>query len=203
VILITGFAPYKDDTNASAQLIASLQRRLPDTLAPLKDDLVFEVIACDETSRETEHRTLEAGLWKLLETHRPNLCIFTGQAPMRNMITIERVAINSFMQQIIDPARPVAYWADLPGIEELPGMLELQNIPASHSWYGGQHLCNHILYSSRHFAVEKRLPHKSGFVHIPVTPEQAARKFRDSPYMPTSMAVDALAAIISHVANCS
>jgi pyroglutamyl-peptidase len=79
--------------------------------------------------------------------------------------------------------------------------LENQNIPADYSFYCGQHLCNHILYSSLHFAERFSLSHKSGFVHIPLLPEQVTRQHRDSPYMPLEMSRKAMVIVIKHVAE--
>jgi pyroglutamyl-peptidase len=169
----------------------------------MKGRLVFEVVACEDASRETEHRALEAHLAGLLERHSPQMCIFTGQAPPYNKITIEKIAISSFMREAIDPVTPAAYWSDMPGIDDLPGVLEERDIPATHSFYAGQHLCNHILYSSLHLAKVRGLPHKSGLIHVPVLPEQARTLHRDAPYMPLEISRKALAAAIRHVHKCS
>lgn len=199
MILVTGFAPYREEANASGALVASMRDALPAALATRADALAFEVIACDDTSRETEHLSLETQLLALLDQYQPDLCIHTGQAPAYNKITIERIGTNSFMREVIDPARPVAYWANLPGTERLQSLLESERIPAGYSFYCGQHLCNHILYSSRYFSEVQGRGHRSGFVHVPLLPEQVARAHRDSPFMPLEMSRRALALIIDHV----
>jgi pyroglutamyl-peptidase len=196
VILVTGFAPYREAINASGALIASMRDDPPDYPGRLRHALAFEVIACDDTSCETEHRTLEDRLLRLLADCRPAFCLFTGQAPARNKVTFEKVAINTFMGERIDPARPVGYWADLPGLDRLPQALEAQDIPAALSFHGGQHLCNHILYSSLHFAADRGLPHRSGFMHIPVLPEQICRDHPDAPGMALEMTRRALSIVI-------
>ena len=199
MILVTGFGPYHEDTNASGVLVQSLIENLPEELFPLREHLVFEVLTCDTTSRETEHQTLETMLSGLLERYMPELCIFTGQAAALNKVTIEKIAINSFLREIISADRPAAYWSNLPGTDTLTTALENEGIPASYSFYGGQHLCNHILFSSLYFAEKYNLPHKSGFIHVPVLPEQVIKKHRDSPYLPIAMSRKALSLIISHV----
>jgi len=201
MILVTGFGPYREDINASGELVSTLKSNLPDELRALRERLVFEVIRCDDSSRETEHRTLEDQLGTLLRMHKPNFCIFTGQAPPYNKITIEKIATNSFMREVIDPDRPVAYWANLPGIDSLRSVLEERNIPAGYSFYAGQHLCNHILYSSLYFAERDKLAHRSGFLHIPVLPEQTQKKHLDSPFMPIEMSRTALSIAINHVSE--
>lgn len=80
MILVTGFG-YRESTNASGILVKSLMDELPEALMPFRGALAFEVITCDETSRETEHQTLESQLSNLLKRYKPDLCIHTGQAP--------------------------------------------------------------------------------------------------------------------------
>jgi len=201
MILVTGFGPYREALNASGILVQSLMDDLPNALKHLRNRLAFEIISCDDTSRETEHRSLESQLHELLKRHRPQVCIHTGQAPPYNKITIEKIATNSFMREAIDPSRPVAYRSNLPGTDELKTILEQQNIPACYSFYGGQHLCNHILYSSLFSADKHRLAHKSGFVHIPVLPEQVTKQHRDSAFMTLAMTRKALGIIVNHVAK--
>jgi len=199
MILVTGFGPYKEDLNASGEVVHSLNKDLPEELRAHGDDLLFEVIAFDDTSRETEHQSLESQLLELLKRYEPDLCIYTGQAPPYNKVTIEKIATNSFMKEVIDPSRPVAYWSNLPGNDSLKDVLEKEHIPAEYSFYGGQHLCNHILYSSLYFSDKYSLPHKSGFIHIPLLPEQVTKQHRNSPYMPLEMSRKALALAINHV----
>lgn len=201
MILVTGFGPYQETNNASGVLVQSLKNELTKELAPLQEALAFEVITCDDTSRDTEHLTLEAQLSELLKRYQPGLCVHTGQAPSYNKLTIEKIAINSFMQEIIDPDRPVAYWSTLPGIDTLRPALEKQGIPACYSFYCGQHLCNHILFSSRYFSETNGHSHESGFIHVPLLPEQVTNEHRDSPFMPLDMSRKALSIIINHVAN--
>lgn len=201
MILVTGFAPYREESNASGVLVSSMRDALPESLASRSGELAFEIIECDDTSRDTEHHSLETRLLELLDRYEPDLCIHTGQAPAYNKITIERIATNSFMREVIDPERPVAYWANLPGIPDLQSVLEAERIPAGYSFYCGQHLCNHVLYSSRYFAESQGRAHRSGFVHVPLLPDQVARAHRDSPFMPLEMARRALALIIGHAAS--
>lgn len=199
MILVTGFGPYKESANASGALVGSLAEELPPELAELKSRLAFEVISVDTTSRCSEHEGLESQLLALLEKIRPELCVYTGQAPPYNKIAIEKIATNTFMREIIDPGRPVAYWSDLPGTDGLRNALEQSSIPASYSFYAGQHLCNHILYSSRYFAESRQLPHRSGFIHVPVLPEQVTADHRESPFMPLDMTRRALSVVLLHV----
>ncbi len=202
MILVTAFGPYQHHrTNASGILVESLRRDPPAELAALRDRLAFEVLRCEEISRESEHQSIEAQLTDLLARHRPKVCIHTGQAPSFNKVTIEKIAINSFLNEIIDPDRPAAYWATLPGADALREVLEREHIPADYSFYCGQHQCNHILFSSLHFAETNGTYHQAGFIHIPLLPEQVTQDNRDAAYMPLEMSRRALALIIRHVAE--
>ena len=198
-ILVTGFGPYHEPTNASGELVRSLRSDLPPELVYLASRLAFKVIHCDQSSRQSEYESLETELQGLLERYTPVLCIHTGQAPPNNRITVEKIATNSFMRETIDPERPVAYWSNLPGTDGLKSVLEDRGIPAAYSFYAGQHLCNHILYSSRYFAETRALPHRSGFIHIPILPEQVTGQHHKSPFMALQMTRRALSLVVSHV----
>jgi len=198
-ILVTGFEPYAEAFNASGALVQSLQDELPQELAGLPATLAFEVLDCAAGSREFEHHELERQLLELLQRYRPSVCIHTGQAPVYNKITVEKLATNSFLREVIDPARPAAYWSNLPGIDGLRSALESRGIPCGYSYYGGQHLCNHLLYSSLFFAEQNGTSHTAGFIHFPLLPEQLISHYRDAPCMPLSMTRKALSLIISHV----
>lgn len=200
VILVTGF-DYQDSMNASGVLVHSLKDKLTEELMPIRGALAFEVITCDETSRETEHMTLELQLSELLKRHSPDVCIHIGQAPPYNKITIEKIATNSFRREFIDPDGPVGYWANLPGTDDLRSVLEQEGIPTCYSFNCGQHTCNHILYSSLHFSVNAGHSHMAGFIHIPVLPEQVVTQYRDSPHMTLDTSRKALSLIITHVAK--
>ena len=74
MILVTGFGPYKGEMNASGALVASFIDALPAELAGLAPQLALAVIACDDTSRQSEHLSLERQLKALLAEHRPEIC---------------------------------------------------------------------------------------------------------------------------------
>ena len=201
MILATGFAPYREEYNASQELIASYMEDLPDELCDLKSDLALEVIECDDTSRESEHQSLEARLSELLSTHRPTSCVFVGQAPPYNKTVIERLGTNTFMDQIIDPDRATGYWSNVPGLDTMLKELETNRIPAAYSFNAGQHLCNHVLFSSLHFESQGIGSHKSVFIHIPVLPVQLVAQYPHSPSMSLQDSRSALSVILNHVAS--
>lgn len=198
MILVTGYLPYRDEYNASGELISSLNCDLPAELSDLKDSLAFECIHVEEGTREVESQQVEKKLHSLLEKYNPACCIFTGQAPSCNRITIEKVGLNSFMGEIIDPDQTVAYWSNLPGTKTMQEALHAENIPAAYSYNAGQSLCNHILYSSLRTAHQSGRACKSGFIHIPLLPKQVVNKHRDRPFMTLDMTRRALTKVIRH-----
>lgn len=200
-ILITGFGPYREPQNASGALIESMLKALPDSLAPLSEQLVFKIIHCDTSSRANEHEDLECQLRELLERHRPTICIHTGQSPAVSRITLERIGRNWFLQEPIDPQRPASYIADLPNMVQLGELLERQGIPVGYSNECGEHACNHILFSSRHFASQLGYRHAAGFVHIPLLPGQVTKAGANPPRMPLAVTRTALELIVRHVAE--
>lgn len=199
MILVTGFLPYRDEQNASGELITSLKKDTPEELAEIRDDIVFKRIEIKKNSRANELINLTNQLSGLLEKYKPTICIFTGQAPSSNNITIEKVGLNSFMEEVINPDSPVAYWSNLPGTEKIKESLNNHNIPAAYSYYAGQSLCNLILYSCLHHCEIKGLDIKAGFIHLPLLPEQLVNKYEDYPCMTLDMTRKALSIIINQV----
>ncbi len=150
-------------------------------------------------------RALRAHLRRL----RPALVVCVGQAAGRGEISLERIAINlddsprlpdnAGLRPAAHPVRvggPAAYWSTLP-VETLLPALRARGLPAGASVSAGTFVCNHLFYELMH-ALRRRPGCRGGFVHVPVTPEQAAASGRNPP--PPSLAADratqALALII-------
>ncbi len=94
---------------------------------------------------------------------------------------------------------PVGYWSTIPGLESMKTSLEKQGIPAAFSFYAGEHLCNHILYSSLQIAAKGNASHKSGFIHIPVLPEQVIQQHPASACLPLAESRRAPGIVVNHV----
>ena len=206
VVLVTGFEPNDDGINASEVLVKSLVENLPLTLTECRELLRFEVMPGNTN-------LLEDALKQSFQVPSPDFCLFTGQAPGRNKITIERIATNlkDFktpdkagnlpVGEKILPNGEAAYFSTISNLEELVTILEKNNIPAAISNYGGNHLCNQLLYHALHFGIINNLKIKSAFIHLPLLPEQVIkeRKFSDSPFMPIEMTRMALSLIIKTI----
>jgi pyroglutamyl-peptidase len=190
-LLLTGFEPFdQDPVNPSWEAV-----RLLDGVQ-LRDDvqIVARQLPCAFT---TASDCLEA----LLAEHRPQMVIATGLASGRSDISIERVAINlndaripdNLGDQPIDtpvvPGGPAAYFSTLP-IKAMVKALREAGIPASVSQTAGTFVCNQVFYSLQHALAGATV--RSGFIHVPSLPEQAARNTPGQPSMALATLVEGL-----------
>ena len=116
----------------------------------------------------------------------PAIVLGVGQAGGRQQLSIERVAINVQDARIPDNAgaqpvdepviagAPAAYFSTLP-IKAMLAALQAHGVPAEISNSAGTYVCNHIAYAMLHLA-GKRRGMRAGFIHIPYSPAQAARR---------------------------
>ncbi len=174
-ILLAGFGPFGDDPlNAAIQVVRRLDgTRIMDAQVIGRE---LPVIARESL------RLLKTWLSEL----RPSIIVVVGQAAGRAEITPERVAINvddfripdnRGVQPIDKPVvrgGPVAYWSTLPVKSMVNAMLR-DGIPARVSNSAGTYVCNHVFYGLMHHLASVRRT-VGGFVHVPLLPEQAARR---------------------------
>ncbi len=123
-------------------------------------------------------------LQQALATHSPDIVLALGQAEGRCDFSVERVAINVMDARIPDNAGaqpidvpviaggPAAYFSTLP-IKSLVAGLKASGFPASVSQTAGTFVCNQVFYALQHTLAG--LGVHSGFVHLPLLPEQAAQ----------------------------
>lgn len=186
-VLLTGFEPFDQDTiNPSWEAV----RLLDGTL--LSDDvrIVARQLPC-AFAQAPDH------LRQHLAELQPDLVIAVGLAQGRNDLSIERVAINlndaripdNLGHQPIDtavvPEGPAAYFCSLP-IKAMVRALRAAGIPASVSHSAGTFVCNQVFYSLQHALAGTTV--RSGFIHVPWLPQQAAHAGSALP----SMALDTL-----------
>ena len=151
-------------------------------------------------------------LQQALASHRPDIVLALGQAEGRCDFSVERVAINVQDARIPDNAGaqpidvpvvaggPAAYFSSLP-IKALVAGLRDAGFPASVSQTAGTFVCNQVFYGLQH-ALAGQGAH-SGFMHLPLLPEQAAHwKGPSLPSLPASLMVagvqQALALLVLH-----
>jgi pyroglutamyl-peptidase len=147
-----------------------------------------------------------------LAQQRPDIVLALGQAEGRCDFSVERVAINVQDARIPDNAGaqpidvpviaggPAAYFSTLP-IKTLVAGLKAAGFPASVSQTAGTFVCNQVFYALQHTLAG--LGVHSGFVHLPLLPEQAAHwKGPTLPSWPASLQIaaaqQALALLVAH-----
>jgi len=151
-------------------------------------------------------------LQQALAQHRPDIVLALGQAEGRCDFSVERVAINVMDARIADNAGdqpidvpviaggPAAHFSTLP-IKSLVAGLKAAGFPASVSQTAGTFVCNQVFYALQHTLAG--LGVHSGFVHLPLLPEQAAHwKGPSLPSWPASLQIaaaqQALALLVAH-----
>lgn len=122
-------------------------------------------------------------LQQALMQHTPDIVLALGQAEGRCDLSVERIAINVMDARIPDNAGaqpidvpviaggPASYFSTLP-IKSLVAGLRAAGFPASVSQTAGTFVCNQVFYALQHTLAGQGV--HSGFVHLPLLPEQAA-----------------------------
>ncbi|RZL40358.1 MAG: pyroglutamyl-peptidase I [Rubrivivax sp.] len=189
-ILLTGFEPFGGEPiNPSWEVARALHgQRIGDTIIQAR---------CLPTS----FNGAPLALAEALAAVRPRLVIALGQASGRSEISIERVALNLIDARIADnlghrpqdvPVRAgaaAAYFTTLP-VKAMRDALRAAGHPAGLSLSAGAFVCNQVFFELQHCLAGE--PARSGFIHLPALPEQAARSQPSVPSMSLSAQVDAI-----------
>jgi pyroglutamyl-peptidase len=173
-VLVTGFDPFGGAiVNPSWAAVALLHGREVGS---------HQVVG---SQIPTEFGRSLAVLRELLDFHRPDLVLCTGQAGGRSAISLERVAINVNDARIPDnsgaqpvdtpvvPGGPDAYFTRLPIKAMLTAMLA-GGIRAEVSQTAGTFVCNHVFYGLMHLLATdpRHAGVRGGMVHVPWLPQQ-------------------------------
>lgn len=153
------------------------------------------------------HKSIEKVKAAIL-SENPDVVLSIGQAGGRFEVTPERVAINvddaripdnegnqPLNQPIFEDGEP-AYFATLP-VKAIVEAIQTEGLPASLSNSAGTFVCNHIMYGVLYHISKMGKPIRAGFIHVPFTPEQVAK--RPTP-APSLSAVDICRALEAAVA---
>lgn len=194
-ILVTYFEPFGTDTeNASALAV----RLLPEELYGARIDKIQLPVA---------FQGAEEALETAIKEFSPNLVLCTGQAEGAAELHLERVAVNlrdarmpdndgvQPVQEPIVPEGPAAYFATIP-VKQLAEELRKSGIPAAVSGSAGTYVCNDVMYTLLHALSQSKADAQGGFIHIPLTPRQAAVRAGSVPSMSPETAAEGLTAII-------
>ena len=174
-ILVTGFEPFGGEVrNPSAEVVESLPNAVG-TIELVKLILPVERYRCAELVKQA------------IRTHQPDAVLSIGQAGGRAAVSVERVAINLDDYRIEDnvgnqpkeesivPGGPDAYFTNIP-VEGMARNIRAVGVPAAVSLSAGSFVCNHLMYSVRHWLEEQGLDTLFCFIHIPWLPEQVMKK---------------------------
>jgi len=128
------------------------------------------------------------------------VAIHLGQSPGAPLVKIETVGLNvrSDGTPLIAGA-PAAYRSSLQ-LSETSRLLTDAGIPNELSHHAGTYLCNAALFLSHHYTQEMSLDTKSVFIHLPLTPAQAAKEPGRLASMSTPMCGAAIAMITEQLA---
>lgn len=189
-ILLTGFEPFDGGAiNASWEVARAL------------DGSCLEGAVVRSRCLPTTFGRAPLALRAVIESVQPALVVALGQASGRAEVSMERVALNLIDARIPDndgaqphdqpvrPECPAAYFSTLPLKPMLAG-LRAAGHPAALSLSAGAFVCNQVFYELQHQLHGRGVP--SGFIHLPVLPEQAARKPAGMPSMALSAQIDAI-----------
>ncbi len=197
-ILISGFQAFAgDDVNPTQGLIEKIlkgESKFPSHL--VVRGVVLPVL----------YSQAFAQLKACAQEFDPNVIVALGQANGRSAdIEIERVAINcqaseiadnsgEVRDQAVDPLGPPAYFSTLP-IDRLLNSLKSCGVRASISNSAGTYVCNSLFYQLQDWTL--RSTRKSGFIHVPLLPEQALRRGPAVPSMELAEMTRALGEVIT------
>lgn len=177
-VLLTGFEPFGGESiNPSLEVVKLMASRQLENV---------QIIGCEVPV--IRYQAIET-VAQAIEQHQPDLVIMIGQAAGRSAITPERVAINLDDYRIEDNAGnqpvdepimvtgPAAYFSSLP-VKAITHALQQAGIPCQLSHSAGTFVCNHLFYGIQHYLQAR--PIRSGFIHIPLLPEQASASHQPS-----------------------
>ena len=189
-ILLTGFEPFGGEViNPSWEVARSLHGQ------------VIAGATVQARCLPTSFGGAPRALAEALAVHKPELVIALGLASGRAEISIERVAVNLIDARIADNAgerpqdvpvcegAPPAYFSTLP-VKAIRNGLRAAGHPAGLSLTAGAFVCNQVFFELQHRLVGRGV--KSGFIHVPALPEQAARAQPTVPSMGLAAQIDAI-----------
>lgn len=189
-ILLTGFEPFGGDAiNPSWEVARSLQGQ------------VIGGATVHARCLPTRFDGAPAALEAALAVFRPELVIALGLAGGRTEISIERLAVNLIDARIPDnagqrpqdvpvrPGAPAAYFSTLP-VKAIRNGLRAAGHPAGLSLTAGAFVCNQVFFELQHRLAGQGV--RSGFIHVPALPEQAARAQAPMPSMGLAAQIDAI-----------
>ena len=174
-ILVTGFDPFGSESVNPAYEAVKL---LPDVIAGA------QLIKLEIPTIFTKSIQV---VKDAVKTYHPDMVINVGQAGGRACVSVEKVAINLAEARIPDNAGdephdelleadgPAAYFSTLQ-VTKMVQNVKAHDLPCEISYSAGTYVCNSIMYRVLHLASKEYPNMKAGFIHVPYSCEQAAKK---------------------------
>ncbi len=183
-ILLTGFEPFGEfKTNPSQQIAERLDGEV--IAGARVVGLTLPVVFGADT----------AGAFAAIAEHRPALVLSLGLNAGASCLEVERFGVNLKAEAGAAGQMPIiadgfaALFVTI-NAEEVAGAMRRAGGPARAHGYAGAFLCNHILYQTLHYAQQWSLSYRAGFVHLPLSSEQAIEEGRGhSPSLPLEMMI--------------
>ena len=205
-ILLTGFEPFGDSTTNPSQQVA--EHLHGETIGGAQVvSLILPVVMGADAAQATS----------AIATHKPILVLSLGLATGATCLDVERFAVNLKVTEADDPTKPLP--PNLPqsviisdGMTALFSTLDTERIasairtragvPARAHGFAGSYACNHLLYQVLHYAVQWDLSYKAGFIHLPLSSEQAiAENKLHLPSLPLDVMVAGVRVAIEEALN--
>lgn len=175
MVVVTGYEPWGHASeNPTLDILEHLRGRN-------FDDIELKTV------RVPVDTTGIAGLVsETLDRYRPDVWISLGLYPGSTVVALERTAANVCDFPVPDNVGhrphdepvfadgPYAYASTLP-IKAIVHDIRARGIPVKVSNSASTYLCNQIMYAALHLARKKDLPTRSGFIHVPCTPQYVAK----------------------------
>lgn len=176
-VLLTGFAPFgASKVNPSQQIVEHLHGETIGSARVI--GLTLPVAMGEDADRLTA----------AIADHKPALVLSLGLAAGTTCLDVERFAVNLRFAGEVDASKPVE--PNLPQsviiADGMAGLFptidaervavairEKAGVPARAHGYAGAYACNHILYHALHYAMQWDMSYRAGFVHLPLSSEQA------------------------------
>ena len=181
-ILLTGFQPFGGHQINPSQQIA--ERLHGETIGGARVLGVTLPVAFAESADL---------LTAAIAEHKPSLVISLGLAAGATCLQVERFAVNLRVVERGDPALPqprnapqtvivadgmTALFSTIDAERVAAAISEKSDIPAQAHCYAGAYACNYVFYQALHYALQWDLHYCAGFIHLPLTSEQAKAENR-------------------------
>ena len=185
-VLLTGYEPFGEfETNPAGRLATRLDGAEVGSGTIAGHELP---VAFDRAAPQLESLVAESD---------PEIVCALGLAGGRTVLALERVGINlrdttpsgvpdnDDREPVDEPVvldGPDAYFTTLP-VRAMKATMCEAGVPTRLSTDAGTHLCNDLLYAACHLAETTARDFRAGFVHVPFSHRQAARRDEAEPSM--------------------